>query len=132
MTTRLGLALTAAVLAGCGGAQETGEERAVSEWQSRTGVWWEAYEAGFRMGWDEGCDAASKRLREEHPSPVEIGLCGHPPRSPSEADLVPATPPDDPEGEGHSLGLVAGCEEAYAAAQQDDEADICATGYVFG
>ena len=124
----LGMAL---LLAGCGGGQGS-PQVATADWEERSGPTWEAYVQGFRTGWTEGCEAASDSLRDEEPSLSMTRLCGHPPAKPEEGDVTPDAPPyDDPEGTGHSDGLVAGCEDAFRAAGRHGVA-VCATGELIG
>ncbi len=118
------------LLIGCGEAQRP--EETAADWASKAGPTWEAYEQGFRTGWTEGCEAASDRIKEEQPALSTANLCGHAPSSPDESVQTPAAPPDDPEGEGHSDGLIAGCENAYSVAGREDELDICGSGEMFG
>jgi hypothetical protein len=124
---RLHLLVVTVLLVGCGQA-----EGPQASWESRTGPTWEAYKQAFRTGWTEGCEAASDRVEEEQPWLPTTGLCGHPPTGPGDEVVPPDAPPDDPEGEGHADGLIAGCESAYLGAGREQELDICATGELFG
>jgi hypothetical protein len=121
-----------AVLVGCGG--QTAEEQARSDWESHAGDAWQAYEAGFRNGWEEGCYAAEQNVEDEHPARASLSFCGNAPSGPNELEaamLAPSTPPDDPEGEGHSDGLVAGCEHVYFEVREEP-GDLCVSGWLFG